>query len=134
MTDQRRKKLDDDLDDAIRHWHRLRWIITSVSFAILVVALLAGGITLSFQQDRLNADELHLRQDNERLLSSCDFYRPLTGLPATSPPSGGPPSKFGISIIVGSRRAYLGQKCPGQIPPTNSSLAHWAQHYGIKLP
>ena len=62
---------DPEFLEAARRFHRIRWASVSVLAGIVAAAIAIGSLTLARQDDQL-------RHDEARLLSSCDFYRPLT--------------------------------------------------------
>lgn len=84
------------------------------------------------------AAEQKLIAANERAIaSSCDFLRPLTGLPVTIVASTGKPSELSIQIITGAREQYAAQCHPPfvtqPLPPPDPSLVKWAEYYHIPV-
>lgn len=117
---------DPDLLQAARRFHRIRWAAVAALAAIVAAAIAIGADILASQDNQL-------RRDETRLLSSCDFYRPLTPLPVTVNPATGKPTALSVSIIAGAREAYVGQGC-GRIPPAAPSVIKWAAYYHIRMP
>lgn len=120
MTEPRPvKDIDSELSRAIRGVHRLRWAGTLALAVVVVVALAAGGLVLVRQQSQLKA--------------SCSLYRDLSVLPVKPIPPVKRPSKLGITIVVDSRIAYIGE-CSHDIPAPDPSLVFWARFYHLTVP
>lgn len=117
---------DPDLLQAARRFHRIRWAAVAVLAAIVAAAIAVGAGMLVSQNNQLRSDEA-------RLLSACDFYRPLTPLPVSVNPASGKPTELSVSIIAGAREAYIGQGC-GRIPAAAPSVIKWAAYYHIRMP
>lgn len=111
--------IDAELSHAIKGVHRLRWTGTLVLAVVFVVALAAGALVLVRQQNQLSA--------------SCSLYRDLSALPVKPIPPVRRPSKLGITIVVDSRIAYLGE-CSHDIPSPDPSLVFWAHFYHLTVP
>lgn len=112
--DEQQLKLD--LEREIRHWHRLRWLFTTIVGGILLVAVAMG------------AYQLH--QDAVRLAASCSFYRDLSLAPVPNNPK---PSQLGVHLLLDSRVAYYGEGCGPPLKPPSASLVHWASYYGLHV-
>jgi hypothetical protein len=127
------QSLDQELKVALRRFHRLRWMLTGMIALIIAVAVAAGAVILYSQHSQLTRDQAQLTRDNTRLLSSCDFYRPLTVAPVTVNPATRRPAPLSVAIIAASREAYAGQGCPGPVPPPDPSLLRWAAYYHVHV-
>jgi hypothetical protein len=111
--------IDEELAHAIKGVHRLRWAGTLALAVVVIVALAAGSLVLFRQQGQLKA--------------SCSLYRDLSVLPVKPIPPVKRPSKLGITIVVDSRIAYIGE-CSHDIPPPDPSLRFWAHFYRLTVP
>jgi len=112
-------EIDDELARVIRRYHRLRWWGVIALALVVVLALSAGGMALVHKSRQLSA--------------SCALSRDLSSLPVTPSPPVRRPSKLGITIVVDSRIAYLGE-CGRDIPPPDPSLVRWAHYYRMAVP
>lgn len=118
MTDD--LDLDDTLRRSISNAHRLRWVAVVVLAVVVLLAIGGFGYEVNTQQNRLT--------------SSCAFYRELATI-ALPPPSSkaAPQSKLGIELVVNSRIAYTGQGC-GRLPRPSPALAQYGRMYNIRIP
>lgn len=135
-----------DITATLRHVNRTRWALTLLVALIVAGALGTLGVVVVADQAKLRttqteitADTVSLRADRaallaalERARASCAFYRDLAPVPVTTGPNG-KASRLGVQIISDSRAAFVGQTCPGQLPPPSPSLIRWARYYGIAI-
>lgn len=63
---------------------------------------------------------------------SCDFWKALATAPIAPVPPVKVVSKFGVTIVLTSLKAYNGQGC-GTLEPS-PDLVKWAGFYHLKLP
>lgn len=131
--------VDRELRRTIRSVYRTRWVIVAAVVAVLAGAVACLGVLygsqrmqVTQQRDQIAQQHAQIVQQERQLQSSCEFFRPLTGLPVTVPPNGKPPAALGVQIIAGARIAYDGQGC-GHMPPPSPSLVTWARHYRIPV-
>ena len=113
------REIDYELRHTIQRFHRLRWWSVAALSVVVVVALIVGGVIFQHQQRQLTA--------------SCALWRDLASLSVKPLPPVRTPSKVTITIVVDSRRAYIGE-CPGPVPPPDPSLVFWAHQYHIPIP
>ena len=113
------KSLDDDLAGTLKRFHRLRWILVSVTGALVVVALVVGGILLYRQERAIQA--------------TCSFYGDIAGVDIKPVPPLRRPSRLTITLVSHTRAAYNGLHCTPALPPPSAELEHWAAVYHIEI-
>ena len=123
------------ITQAINRSTRTRWALTLAVAAVIIGALMTLGVFAAADQSKLNADSAQLRADTTavardqavlaqalaRQHASCAFYHDLAPVPITPGPTG-KASKLGVQIVSDSRAAYVGQGCPGPLPPPDPSF------------
>jgi hypothetical protein len=122
------KELDAQFYTLLRRWHRLRWIVLSVT-AIVLVAAIAVAVIVLYSSNKNT--QRQLRQDEVRLTASCEFFQPLTGIALMPSPKTGRPTEALVQIVAGARIAFQGQGCPGKMLAPDPSLGRWAAYYHI---
>jgi hypothetical protein len=105
----------------------MRWL--AVGTGTLVIATALGMLAVvSFQEHQ------QIQQQQAQLEASCGFYRDLGTAPLpVSTPSGKPVMVLGVRLVIHSRVAFTGQRCPGSLPPPGPGLVKWASYYKIPL-
>jgi len=120
------EKADHELSRALTSFHRLRWASLGVLAAVLIMAIVVGGVVILHQSDQIS-------QARNQLVAGCRFFADLASLPVTPVPPVKRPTRLGVSIVVDSRIAAVGLGC-SNIPPPSASLKKWAGYYHITLP
>lgn len=111
-------ELDEAIRQVVRRAQRFQAVSVWVGIGLVLTLLLFLSWT-AIQQER-------------KLESSCDFYRGLTSIPITVGPTG-QASKLAVQIVSGARETFIGQGCPGALPPPSASFVHWAHFYGYPV-
>lgn len=109
-----------------------RSVVLFITAVVSVVILVAAGTAFAIWNSTHHSDTVAGRQQKE-LQASCSFWKQLGTAPVTPIPPVTRPSKLGISIVVGSRFAYLGENC-GTLPVPSPELEKWAAYYQLSLP
>lgn len=125
MNDPDLQGLDEQLQQTLRRYHRLRWISLAVLGIVILVVLAAVLMFVYAQNKKINVQQTELG-------SSCFLDRDIAGIPLTAVPPARLPSELLVVIAADARFAYIGSNCPGSLPP-NPSLARWARYYHIPL-
>lgn len=134
------------ITQAINRSNRTRWWLTLAVAAVIIGALMTLGVFAAADQAKLNDDTRQLHADTTALArtraalevalarqrASCGFYHDLTPLPITTGPTG-KASRLGVQIVSDSRATYVGQGCPGPLPPPDPSFVRWARYFGIPI-
>jgi len=107
-------------------------VILFIVAVVSTIMLVAGGTAYAIYNATHHTDVVTGQQQKE-LHASCTFWRDLGTAPVTPIPPVKRPSKLGISIVVGSRFAYLGENC-GKLPVPSPELEKWAAYYSLSLP
>jgi hypothetical protein len=106
-----------------------------VMFIIAIVTSIVVGVsgtTYAIWNATHHTDVITSQQQKE-LQASCAFWLELAVAPVKPNAPVQKPSKLGISIVVGSRYAYLGEEC-GKLPAPSAELEQWAAYYKLSLP
>jgi hypothetical protein len=114
------ESLDADLAGTLKRFHRLRWILVSVTGGLLVVALVVFGILLYRQERAIQA--------------TCSFYGDIARVDIKPVPPLRRPSKLTVTLVSHTRTAYEGLHCSPALPPPSAELEHWAAVYRIEIP
>jgi len=107
-------------------------VVLFIIAVVSTIVLVAAGTAFAIYNATHHTDVVTGQQQKE-LHASCSFWRELGTAPVSPVPPVKRPSKLGISIVVGSRYAYLGQEC-GKLPPPSPDLEKWAAYYNLSLP
>ena len=107
-------------------------VILFIVAIVSTIVLVAAGTAFAIYNATHHTDVVTGKQQVE-LQASCKFWHQLSVVPVTPVPPVKTPSKLGISIVIGSRYAYLGQEC-GKLPPPSPELEKWAAYYNLSLP
>jgi hypothetical protein len=111
-------ELDEQLRHTVKTFHRLRWYGVAALAAVVLIALIVGGLLLTRQQMEITAD--------------CAAIREIALLqPETTPPAKAP-SQLIVTYIINNRNSYIGKGC-GSLPPPSGKLTHWARFYGLPV-
>jgi hypothetical protein len=94
-----------------------------IALCVIVGILILGVLVLIFRT----------RADEQRIESSCSFWREVVSLPVVAKASRGSPqtSKLGVTLILGARNSFIGQDCPGNIPKPSPGLQYLDRLYHV---
>lgn len=112
--------LDDDLRSTVKKFHRLRWILVSVTGTLVIISLVVLAILLARQEHAIQA--------------TCGLYRDIGTVDITPVPPVKRPSRLTVTLVSHARTAYEGLNCSPPLSAPSQLLMHWARIYKINLP
>lgn len=89
------------------------------------VLLVAVGLLVTRSLTESNRID---RRVSRAVASVCEFHKDIAEAPV--PPNA---QSLGVKILVDSRRAYQGLRCPGRLAPPSADLRRLAGRYHIPL-
>ncbi len=117
---------DEQLAQVVRQYGRIRWVMVIIAGAAVFTILAALGYQQYMTRQQIAKDEI-------RLQASCQVAADIATAPLTISPETKKPTILGVKLLVDFRNAYIGQGCPGHLPPIEPLLAQWASRYGITI-
>lgn len=123
---------DADLLALVSRWRRTGWLVIAMLVLLLAAALLAGYVSLSSNRSLISRQQRQLDAAQLRIAASCSWWHDV-GSGEFLGPVPDPAERALVVIIADSRVAFVGQGCPGQLPPVSSTLSRWAEYFHLVI-
>ena len=123
---------DADLLILMGRWRRVGWLFVSVIVALVLAALVAGGFVIAANRSLVEQQQTQLSAAQRRIGASCSWWHDV-GSGDFLGPFPDRAERALVVIVADSRAAFVGQGCPGQLPPVSPKLVRWADFFNLRI-